>query len=99
VSVFNPPLSLSDFRTRFPEFVDATDGFVQAKLDETDALVDPVVFGQQAYVAAYYYTADLLALSPFGQNARLTPNDDGKTTYRLQYERMMRSATFGYRNT
>jgi hypothetical protein len=96
--IFIPPLVLADFRVRFPEFDAAGNAYVQAYLDLAANNVDPAIYGVRAVDAAYYYAADALAMSPFGQQARLV-SANGTTTYRVHFERMMLAACSGARLT
>lgn len=96
--IFSPPLTVLEFRARFPEFEVLLDPQVQKALDIAANNVDPTVYGDRAQDAAYYYAADTLALSPFGQQARLV-SANGTTTYRVQFERMQKAACFGFRIT
>lgn len=82
------PLTLAEFVDRFPEFADAPPGLVQAKLDEADRRTPPRVWGvAPARDAQGYLAAHLLAISPFGRDARLV-SDDGATTYGTERARM-----------
>lgn len=64
-------MSLSAFRTRFPEFRTAGDDLVQAILDEAALRVDPDAYGAKIDIAHGYRAAHLLASSPFGRSLRL----------------------------
>lgn len=91
---FSPALSVSEFRDRFPEFADATDGLIQKNLEIVANAVDPSVYGDSAHDAAYYLAADHVALSPFGGGARLA-SANGTTTYKVLFEELKRACCFG----
>ena len=87
-------VTLASFRTRFPEFAETDDAMVQAKLDEVAVALDDRVFGARIDEAVAYLVAHRLALSPFGQNARMVAKD-GSTTYGEQYAGIQRAAAGG----
>lgn len=79
----------SEFKTDFPEFDQLTDAYVQVKLDEAEAMLDELAFGEADNalynVAVGYRAAHLLALSPFGKQLQLV-SDDGKSVYSQLFE-------------
>ena len=77
-------MTLAQFRVRYPDFRSAPDGLVQATLDEAALEVDATVFGALWSAAHGAMTAHVLALSPFGKNARLSP-EEGKVTVFSKY--------------
>jgi hypothetical protein len=87
-------VTLSSFRVAFPEFEGASDSLVQAKLDEAVLALDARVFGARFDEAVRYRAAHTLALSPFGQNARLVAKD-GSTTYGTHLEDVCRACAGG----
>lgn len=89
-------MSLAEFRVRFPEFTQTPDALVSAKLTEAERSVSQEVWGETAYDGAYYRAAHLLAVSVFGQNARLVSNA-GETTYNTEYKRLQREVAAGFR--
>ena len=95
------PLSSGDFLTRFPEFSKTDTTLVASALSDAAIVIDGAVWGQLAGQGHGYLTAHMLALSPFGQQARLVL--DGKkgaapaTTYYSHYDRLMRLVGSGYR--
>jgi hypothetical protein len=56
-------MTLSDFRTRFPEFDSTPDATVQAKIDEADDMFDPIGWDDLLDTGMGYYVAHLLAMS------------------------------------
>jgi len=86
------PWTASTFRAAKPEFSDATDPQVETALADAGAYCNADVFGDQHDQAVGLYAAHLLAISPFGQNARLV-NKQGDTTYRTQWRRLARVCT------
>lgn len=80
-------MDLSSFRARYPEFRTAADGLVQAVLDEVATEIDATVYRDKYDVAHGMKTAQRLARSPFGKNARLS-QDDGSTTWDADIRRI-----------
>lgn len=91
-------LSRAAFRVGFPEFSTADDALVDAKLADAHAMVHADAFKTDArHTAALgLKTADLLALSPFGQTARMQ-SKDGTTTYGKQFAAMVNATGVGCR--
>ena len=96
------PQSTTNFLERFPEFSKtnvSNPSLVQDMLDDAALVIDPSTWGPLAGQGHGYLAAHMLALSPFGQQARLVL--DGKagdsTTYQKHYERLMRLVGSGYR--
>lgn len=78
-------LTLSQFRTRFPEFAAVTDPTMQAFLDAAELRTDAEVFGALASDAHGWLAAHLAAASPQGREARLTKSSE-KTLYLIERE-------------
>jgi len=87
-------VTLASFRAAFPEFEVADAALVQAKLDEAVLALDERVFGVRFDEAVQYFAAHRLAISPFGQNARLVAKD-GSTTYGEAYAGIQRACAGG----
>lgn len=87
-------VTLASFRVHFPELNAASDTLVQAKLDEAALALDERVFGARFDEAVRYSAAHRLALSPFGQNARMVAKD-GSTTYGMQFDNVCRACAGG----
>lgn len=88
-------MTLTQFRTRYPEFRTASDAFVQAYLDDAAAtLVSPAALGTAYDTAHGLATAHLIAVSPAGKNARMV-NDDGTTQYGKTLSELMRARVAG----
>ena len=86
-----------DFVDRFPEFVEAETaypGMITSCIASAQRRVDETVWGSTYQDGAMMLAAHLLAISPFGQNARLVAKD-GSSTYLTEFERMRDEATFG----
>lgn len=95
------PLTLDQFKTAFPEFRTAEMGLVNAKLSEAYQQIDLSVWdtganGPKSGIGQGYLTAHLLALSPFGQNARMVAKN-GTTTYWVHYKNLQRQVCQGFR--
>lgn len=85
-----------DFLARFPEFEPASKSMIEAALDEAERNVDAELFADKTDDAIRWKAAHLLAISPFGQQARLIAKD-GSTTYGKQFWALARSVTPGFR--
>lgn len=79
----------ASFKARYVEFDSASDALVTAALAEAIPYVDPALFPNDTDRAVGLKAADILALSPFGQNARLQAKD-GTTTYGKQFDDLVR---------
>lgn len=96
-------VDFDSFIGAFPEFRRVEKGLVDAKLAEARLQVDASVWGSKADLGVSYLAAHLIALSPFGQHARLVPptakatREDVLTTYERQFEAMKRQVTSGFR--
>lgn len=88
--------TLADFRENFPEMDKATDALVQAKLDQAIRRLDASVWGDTLADGQLYLAAHLVAISPFGRNAKLVAKD-GSTIYGEIYERLAKAAASGFR--
>lgn len=86
----------ADFLARFPEFEPASKAMIEAALDEAVRNVDVEIFGSKTDDAVRWKTAHLLAVSPFGQQARLM-SKDGSTTYEVRFWALAKSMTPGFR--
>jgi phage terminase small subunit len=91
------------FVDAFPEFRDASQVLVEAKIAEATLQVDPTVFRTKTDLTISYLTAHLLSMSSFGQHSRLIPSnakatrDEALTTYEREYRRLVRAHTSGFR--
>ena len=83
--------TVAEFRAHFPEFQNAPEQLIQAKLDEAALEVDPDQWGTKTDSGVRYLTAHKLALSPWGTAARLAVNGPGGfvTTYQTHYESLV----------
>ena len=90
------PVTVDDFRNRFPEFRTVGELLIQQVLDEAALQVSEAVWGELADAGTLMRAAHLLALSPMGQQAR-KKNEKDTTTYGMQFRAMQRQVTAGYR--
>jgi hypothetical protein len=91
---FTPPLTVLEFRDRFPEFGDGVEDALISKFLELAANnVSPEEYGTHAHDAAYYFAADKLALSPFGGMARVA-SANGTTTYGVTFQQLQQANCF-----
>lgn len=84
-------MNLAAFRVRFPEFDAVADALVQARLDDALLELDSNDWGDLLDQGQSYLAAHKLALSPYGQQARLAVNFE--TTYHKHFEKLKRQVT------
>jgi hypothetical protein len=84
------------FLARFPEFEPAGRGMIRAAIEEATRGIDTEVWGDKTDDGVRWLTAHLLAISPFGQQARMV-SKEGSSTYGDEHKRLMRSVTPGFR--
>lgn len=89
-------MSYTQFLIQWPEFSGTDAALVQAHLDAAALEIDPAIWGPKADQGQGYLAAHKLALSPFGQNARLVAKD-GSTTYFKHFSRLQGMVASGYR--
>ena len=77
-----------------PEFKDTDVSQVNGELQAVIAELDSTVWQGLLDSGVRYLTAHRLALSPYGQAARLVAKD-GTTTYNTHFQRLKRMATTG----
>lgn len=89
-------IDVATFRAGYPEFKDAPDSLVTAKLEEATILVPIGVWGALQQQAAFLYCARFLSLSPFGRHMSLA-KEDGSTLYDERLDRLRFTVTSGFR--
>jgi hypothetical protein len=89
-------VSRASFLARFPEFEPAPPLMIDEAIAEAVTRVDSGVWGNKTDAGVRWRAAHLLAISPFGQQARLV-SKDGSTTYGKEHARLMREVTPGFR--
>lgn len=89
-------MNVSDFITQFPEFRTVDLNLVKAMLDAALLEIDVAVWRAKADQGQAYLAAHRLAMSPFGQNARLSAKD-GNTTYYTHYKEIRSQVASGFR--
>lgn len=82
------------FLAGYPEFAESSPDLVAAKLAEAELQVDEAVCGAQTDIMHGLTTAHLLAISPFGMNARMV-SKEGTTTYGERLAVMQRRVSGG----
>lgn len=93
--------AFADFIVSFPELESAGEDLYNAKAAEADALVAAAApwSSAQRAVAVQYKTAHLIALSPYGQQARLVVTDKRtakmSTTYGAHFDNMVENLGTG----
>ena len=95
-----PPASTADFRTKYPEFRGVADETIATYLADSLLELDNCVWGRKLALGQMALTAHNLALTPFGQNARMMikqANGEYTSVYEVAYRRMQREVTSGGR--
>jgi hypothetical protein len=82
-------VSYAQFVEEFPEFANVGETVVQARLDMAALQVNASAYGGKRDMAIKYLAADLIARSPYGEMARLSPTG-AKTIYRETFEAIQR---------
>lgn len=83
-------MELVAFRVEYPEFRNVGDEQVEAYLTNAATQLSQAVIGSQYDLMHGLKTADLIARSPGGVNARLLAKD-GTTTYGNAYDKLKHS--------
>src|SRR5262249_53490766 len=97
-------IDVATFKATYPEFIDAPDNLVQAKLTEAISMVPPAIWGpvgsQQDLVqqGTFLYCAKFLAESPYARDMRLV-RDDYTTAYDTRLNQLKHIVTSGFRVT
>jgi hypothetical protein len=89
-------VDFASFVADFPEFEPAGRTLVDSKIADARLRIDASVWDLKTDLGVKYLAAHLLALSPFGQQARLVAKD-GSTTYGRMHATMVREVTAGFR--
>lgn len=80
-------LTLSEFRTAFPEFAKAPDALVQSRLEFARQSTDVTVWGDNRSIGIGFYAAHLIAMGPGGFDMRLEVSKKEPTTiYSIEYK-------------
>lgn len=89
-------MDLATFRAQYPEFMRAPDALVAGKLADAANRMDAALYADSYEEAHGLLTAHLVAMSPFGTNARLDPKASAAmgaaTTYEATWKRLERAA-------
>ena len=98
-------VTVETFLVGFPEFRQAPSALIAKKLADAQLQVDSAIWGEKTDTGVELLTAHLLAMSPFGQNVRMTipgtrnGRTEPTTTYWTFFSKMMRQVTSGFRVT
>lgn len=79
-----------------PEFFGCPEIMIQTAIDDAIVRVDPNMYLKTVDQAVRLLACHHLALSPYGQQARLV-SADGTTTYKLQFNELRGEAAIGFR--
>lgn len=94
------PATIDDFRAKYPEFRGVGDNTIAIYLADSLLELDTCVWGTLLSAGQMVLTAHNLALSPFGQNARMMikqTNGEYTSAYEVAFRRMQREVTSGFR--
>ena len=89
-------VTVDSFLAQFPELESAGEALITAKLNEAIQTVGANVWGTLTDIGVAYTCADLIASSPYGNNARLV-DKEGHSVYGTRLERYKRTVTAGFR--
>ena len=88
-----------EFLIAFPEFSNTDTSYLDAKLAEAGRSIDRTVWNVKlADDGQGNLCAHLLAISPYGNTAKMVAKD-GTTTYGKEHKRLLGIATAGLRST
>ena len=91
-------ITVEQFTSHFPEFEDCPPAFLQSYLDDAETCIDRTIWGEdKGDIGQKYLAAHNLALSPFGQQARLIAKGAKTTTYFTRYDEVRRKIASGHR--
>ncbi len=85
-------VTIASFKVRFPEFANTDPALVQAVIDEAAAETPARTWRHKADQGVLQLAAHKLAISPSGQDARLST--DGRSTYLQERERLERQIAY-----
>jgi hypothetical protein len=80
-------MTYAQFVARFGDMASAPEPLFNTAYAEACDRCDATVWGDKYTYGVQYLTAHLIAISPFGQQARMV-SKDGSTTYGREYERI-----------
>lgn len=83
-------IAVADVEARFPELITAGGALIQECIRGAVDRLNSDTWGALYREGLLYMTAHLLALSPYGQEARMV-SDRGLSTYRLVYDDLANS--------
>ena len=94
------PVTVDEFKNHFPEFDECPDAFLQSYLDDAEQSINRVVWDAdtdkpKGDVGQKYLAAHMIAMSPFGQQARLIAEGALTSTYEEHYERVLSQVVMG----
>lgn len=88
-------VTASQIKAEFTEFANTDSAVISGKIADAAAVLNESAFGVRYDTAVKYLACHLVALSPGGEFARLSPKemgDDGaRTLYEREYMRILRS--------
>jgi hypothetical protein len=89
---------ITTFTGSFPEFAGTDPVLLQAKMNEATRQIDLTIAGALSDDIIYLLTAQKLARTPFGNNAKLSTMD-GSTVYDAELAELRSYISSGYRLT
>jgi len=89
-------VTVEQFKAEYPEFENAEDTVVQAKLDMASRQINATCYGGKTDDGVKLRTAKILARSPLGEQARLRA-DSGATIYDADDAALQRQVASGGR--
>lgn len=89
--------SVASFQARFPEFANTDSDLIESVLSEATLELQSDVWGDRLGEAILYLAAHKLAISPFGEPARLSDSSKDDI-YMKAFKRLRSRAILGLRN-
>lgn len=83
-------VSIATFKVAYPEFTNAGDPLLTAQLAQVELVVSDS-FGDQRDQVVMLTLADRLSTSPSGRDARMLTEDEKRSTYSAELERLKRA--------
>lgn len=88
------PMTVAQFKAKFPEFNGAPDALVQSRLDESYETCPANVWGARQDQGASWLAAHLMSRLPQARRMRIDGADD---LYHARYRQLQRSVAGGFR--
>ena len=88
-------VTVESFKAEYPEFEEAGDTLIAAKLADAVLNIAADTWGTEADAGVMLTAAHNLAISPFGRNSRLDKDDPTRSIYGEELKARQRRVAFG----